>query len=683
MTVSRVVWDWVLVPMWAADSERGVVFRPTAQARAEWSWAMGVAEALFPLVPRVCRAALATRGARVPRLGFNDGGDNTPGYRSHYFALECAAVAGGGGGVGVGSTTHNGGDDDEASSSKSVREWVAVLRGLCVGGHIESAKRLVDPPPAGPQASVASGCEDWSYLARKGRGWSVEDVLCVSGREDPILSAVCRAGHLGVAKWIVGRFGVMKWELCWPFLAALEGGRLDVAEWIYGNWDSRIASRVVSSCPVFGAASRSGNLDVVKWFFGMFPHTYISTPITTVVEPFLKNCRSEDYIEGCKWFSERFPSLKWDDVHIDNEKTLRWLVERGFIMDSCLQRAYYLICDVKLLQWLLDVRKAPFPSLNEFPRVFENKKDSVPVVKFMLERTKNLPPAVLERSIENSLCMGNIVVANWLEATYHQPDCTACDYKGMYPKLEVVANFSHGCGSLKWVLEHVPVEHIDKHQVIQSVKACLRHFNFSGATFLLERFHILSDSITATRMWDIVLASALGADLNSAKQMVSLGEFSQSQVADSLSELFNEVRSSKVAKWLIEHYHLTADQVKANENELLFKLLSCSKTSCARWLITKFHITLTELCESNKTNNLGGIKFSTWKMLLKQFPDITADSVRAKFMGAVIGSPHHIDYTVSRVTGITFDEIVQHCQMNIAENLGVPEATKLWLSFQH
>ncbi|KAH3732034.1 hypothetical protein Pelo_17132 [Pelomyxa schiedti] len=256
-----------------------------------------------------------------------------------------------------------------------------------------------------------------------------------------------------------------------------------------------------------------------------------------------------------------------------------------------------------------------------------------------------------------------------------------------YPNLEMVCRFK-GCVGLKWLLQHIPAEQIGQREVAQAVGFCLALGNISGVLFLLEKFHIPHGTEHPFPVWKRVCSYLSRFDLKTAQQIASLGEFTQAEVAASLTDLSSVVSSSKTVKWMIENYHVTGDQIKGNTNALLFKLVTKSKTSCAEWLIRKAAITLPEVVDMITTRmelhpRLGVPKvlLSTWKMLLREFPQITADIVRAKLMDLVIASPRHIEHTIHTVTGITQGDAIEHCNKHKSEVLFPPE-TALWLSMQ-
>ncbi|KAH3762392.1 hypothetical protein Pelo_5766 [Pelomyxa schiedti] len=136
--ISRVVWEQVVVP-W--------VLRP-ALARRKWdrtlrpaaaSCVLATAEAMFPLVALASRALLASLswGTRLCA---------SPHYRTIQDAAaalspRCVAWI-----IASRTKTHNGGGEGGVAQiwgvgRKKAREQVAVLRGLCMGGHLVMAQR--------------------------------------------------------------------------------------------------------------------------------------------------------------------------------------------------------------------------------------------------------------------------------------------------------------------------------------------------------------------------------------------------------------------------------------------------------------------------------------------------------------------------------------------------------------
>ncbi|KAH3723077.1 hypothetical protein Pelo_18219 [Pelomyxa schiedti] len=658
LMMSRVVWDHVvpvLVPRPARRVDGGGGWHHPPTTRGDCVAVMRVAEAMFPLVPRACHAVLGTLWWR--RL-------------SSYFALDCAADAGGA--------------DGERGRCAS---WLLLRRhGEAAGGgrggggrNEEREARLVDGGEEAERSGRRMWWEDCGIKWLGGAGdlendndFMVRDLVYDTEVEDTstLLCCVCKEGHLDVAKWIITRFGVKEWELGKPIIAALKGGHLGVAQWLAWRFDMRLASRVLSYGYQFAGQSR--NLEVMKWCDDVFALTEEDADYKGLLSG---ESTAEEQIEGCKWFSNKFPEWKLDteSTQVYHQKTLRWLIESGLVMPDtnfCLWCAYNSICDANLIEWLIDSFNVPLPEC--FYDVFQNQKDSVEVVKVMIQRANTV--SVIDNSIMNALSVGNFAVADWLEDTYHLTQTGGV--KSL--TLSCATHYTEGPEALKWFLDRVPhVELIEQHEVTESILECLKLDNIRGALYLLETFHLPHDTNTAT-MWKEVLGCLPRSDLASAQKMAALGQFSQSEVAESLqAEL--ECSSSKVVKWLIESFNLTRDQVTQNNNQILYVLIIASRASCAEWIITKFHVTFHEVMDMVKKryNSWHSVSLRTWRMLLRQFPEITADVVRdtESFLYIVAASPLNIEFSVSKL-GLTKREMVRFYKT--ARTVGTE--TPLWFA---
>ncbi|KAH3742737.1 hypothetical protein Pelo_15868 [Pelomyxa schiedti] len=290
----------------------------------------------------------------------------------------------------------------------------------------------------------------------------------------------------------------------------------------------------------------------------------------------------------------------------------------------------------------------------------------------MIQRAKSLPPKEIENSIMKALSVGNFAVADWLDHTYHLTQTGGIT-------LSCATQYTDGPEALKWFFDRVPhVELIEQHEVTEAILDCLKLDNIRGALYLLETFHLPHDTNTA-KMWKKVLGCLPRSDLASAQKMAALGQFSQSEVAESFQP-YSVCSSSKVVKWLIESFNLTRDQVTQNNNQTLYSLIRHSKTSCAEWIITKFHITFHEVTEMAKTyHTWQSVSLRTWRMLLRQFPEITADVVRdtESFMHIVTASPLNIEFSISKL-GLRIYEIVSY--LKTAGTTRYTGTTPLWVA---
>ncbi|KAH3765099.1 hypothetical protein Pelo_3046 [Pelomyxa schiedti] len=198
MTVSRVVWEHVVAPI---VSNRGG--EPLSQAQCVW--VLGVADALFPLVPRACRAVLAAQCASARARARARGLDEEQQHACKYlrcFVLECAAIVGSERCIRwmvLPSAQHT-----TTTTRNNKKECIAVLKGLCYGGHMRMAQELVD------STGQWTGILEWPG---KDPGLA-DDLKDARGGKTSLLSCAINGGHSDAVQWVVSQFGgVAKW--CW------------------------------------------------------------------------------------------------------------------------------------------------------------------------------------------------------------------------------------------------------------------------------------------------------------------------------------------------------------------------------------------------------------------------------------------------------------------------------------
>ncbi|KAH3732850.1 hypothetical protein Pelo_16313 [Pelomyxa schiedti] len=682
--ISRIVWHDVVVPGWflSRPPPPPATVGPTptnnsshkALSRGGCVAAMALAEALFPLVALACGAVLGS-SPRALRTK----------YRSSYFALRCAAAAGGGEGergrcvawllLGRRPTTAAG-----SSSPRRGKECLAVLWGLCVGGHLPAAKALVcndEGEEGGSEMGHGSG---WGWGGR-GLKWprNVDgggcDCDCDGDMRDEVVSGdlandgetllmgVCRAGHLEVAKWLVSRFGVPEVHLFKALMAALEGGRVSVVEWLARSFDVTCCAEMLRAhyALVF-CASIGGCLDAIKC-------RDISSEIARDV---LRSKRTPDEkIESCKWLMAKFPSLAWSNFPVHQGKVLRWLLQMGSFRptQTTLFFAFYNICDHELVEQLLQEYHLVVQP-KSFVVACENHKDDVSVVKCLLRRVpeKDLTPELLEKALSVALEAENLSIATWLEDTYH---CTERANKG-YPTeteeprksrltLPAVASVCSASNftPLDWFWQRLSGCTLREDDVFEAVDHCC--WNITAVLFLFKKFPFPRDHGRHKSVWKKLLSIAVGmSDITSAQRLIALGAFTQAEVVECLTKYNNQVCSTnRKSKWL---------------------LISHRKTSGTRWLIDTYHIGFHDLMETPLASLTTNISLSMWKLLLRRFREITAGVVRDQFMGLVVTSPEHIEFTVRKL-GLTLQEIIPKFR-TILENPDYPTSTETtwWLA---
>ncbi|KAH3743453.1 hypothetical protein Pelo_15138 [Pelomyxa schiedti] len=674
VSVSRIVWTDVVLPGWLLG--RPPIVRPFSEpyrrplSHKRCVLLLTVAEALFPLVPMACRAVLATAGVNVR-------GYQHIKYRSSYFALQCAAEACGDGRCVSWIVSHK-----SPPRHHPHKECLAVLRGLCVAGHLPTAEQFAGPDPHTTGTTDSTYGRPWaagSHLRWPeddggDSDWNLRDELVAAtmpyegkGSSNTLLCSVCRAGHLETAKWLVSRFRIGELYFFHAFMAALCGGHIDVVEWLAGLFDIPSACEMLAWHPFPQCAAEGGCLEVIKWVFERFPPRTGESAAglqAVIACNLLKSMRSADEkIEACKWLMRAMPSMQWEQVPVYEEQTLRWLIQSGAVKPSktSLRSAFFRICEPDLLEWLFkDFSMVSEPE--NIPVACENSKDSVSVVKCMVHHVAgDLPPEIIDGSVRAALGAANLSVSTWLEDTYHYIERALKnteDIENAWIGLESVAERSYsGFAALEWFCQRVPVGRFEETEMAESVQRLLETGNLSGALYLLKKLHIPLGNVTIRSQMKKLLRMAIGmADISSAKEIIAISEITQSQV-------------------------------KANTNHLFFQLLSFSKVGCAEWLIDNFYITLSEVINMPRDQlhaSFRQISLPTWKMLLRKFPGLTAKVIRTqdKFLPFVTVSPLHIEHTVQKL-GVTYQCIVELCR-GLQDSPDYPSSTETawWLAKQ-
>ncbi|KAH3714120.1 hypothetical protein Pelo_19372 [Pelomyxa schiedti] len=283
VTESRVVWDAVLVPWLVPEmrrpgsgcSDRGDGGAPTLSSTQAVDLCV-VGEALFPLRGLVRRALVAhTYKWHAALLAAAEAGSTSCVDWLIASRRRSTAARGNEEEQGEGEAEREG-DGDGGGAPQQQRaitermqrrrrenkEFMCVLGGLCVGGHLGEAQRLVGGGWPGltwvgvdvDVVGCGSGSGSGSY-------WGEQD-LHDHVRASGILLGVCRRGWTDVAKWLVQRFGFRDpSEFLQPLEGALAGGHLELAQWMVGTFGLVERFRRYSYVELHAKACRSENLE--------------------------------------------------------------------------------------------------------------------------------------------------------------------------------------------------------------------------------------------------------------------------------------------------------------------------------------------------------------------------------------------------------------------------------------
>ncbi|KAH3758314.1 hypothetical protein Pelo_9886 [Pelomyxa schiedti] len=662
MTVSRVVWDHVVVPTLVHPSHNRGVPLSMSQCR----WLLGIAEALFPLVPRACALL---QGERVRGAWSED--DCGTVCTSRYFLLRCAG---------------------EVGSKKCIywilrrketrnirKECLAVLKGLCAGGHIEMARELVERS-GGVGAAPWSGCRLLS--------WPVDDsdliddireTSCSESNPHSVLFHACKGGNLEVVKWVMSRFsgvGTELWEVPMPFRAAVRWGNIEVVKWMASSTDvvgacwEILAQHVIGECGEFIA---SPSLEVMKFCTDLFCG---GSPLPVKVKYMIHShflsylASSEDvslFKEGWKWLKERHrlpPSYSLiSSVLVKKPLAFKCAVEDNSITPT--QSDLRSICrgnaDEDLVQWVITkcTDSVGYITPDTFIVACGNKNDSVSLVRFLLTKMSPhpQPPITPEEQVgclAKSLYSNNTSIADWLEKTFHVMDqVNAANSSATDEAFRqcCVSVHGDGTGGVQWFLSHCAnVTTISKEGVAEAFYYRLERGYSKSALFLLESFAGCSEALHKSRTIAGIFSSCDLLHAHTILHKMEQGHSGPLCMEVILLMASSRFQSGKVVKGLIQHFHLNEEQVKLDSNHLLAVLISSNKTSCTKWFLRTFNVTLNEIVAMTQKHTLRRqITVSMWKMLLQAFPEMTGTTAITHLKSLVCASPLHIKASMQKL----------------------------------
>ncbi|KAH3761282.1 hypothetical protein Pelo_6884 [Pelomyxa schiedti] len=695
--VSRVVWDSVVA--WLVPEMSGMREAPLPLKHAVALCVVG--EAMFPLRGLVRRALVA----RTPNKW----------YSALLAAAEAASTScvdwliasrrrttkdDGGGEEEAAEPQRAGEGEGEGEASVMCRrermtmrgmrrrenkEFLCVLGGLCVGGHLAEAQRLVGGGWHGLTWKGVDGSD--LDLAVGGSGtegnWNGRDrdsgaiqELSDRVRETEILMGVCERGWIDVAKWLVQRFGIREpWEFVQPLEGALEWGHLELAQWMVGTFDlvGRFTSyettigldlhskACMGASPSLGFMSciwgKSSSLEVCQ---------YVRKHLEVPFPPGPMECRYVRRLDVLKWILSEFDMVPTSEMvetlcgRREGLEFVKFFVEGNSITAT--------------------------PSL--FLAACKAFHQSTQLVKWLSTKVE-LSKADLGNSFVTALAHGNTAIASWLEDSHHILD----QYQGAAAAGKLLVRV---CGvmpvyrdvGLEWPMCHLNFKGIHPSEtglVVDCVGELLRNpKSTSAALLLLEKFPMIPER-ERSELLTLALRECIhhGDSLPQVKRIVSMMDsghgFTKDNVARCLSSATSGV-SSKTVRWLVTQFKLEREHITLENNSILRTLISFGKECCAEWLINKFDITLEEVLMLS-WGSLSGFDLATWQMIVEVFPAITAAHIKEKFLKLVCHSPVIARFTLRHFPDVKMEDIAGLCNISggyflrcwlIDNNLHVP-----------
>ncbi|KAH3760266.1 hypothetical protein Pelo_7902 [Pelomyxa schiedti] len=663
LCISRIVWECTLkcrhLPHRTTDEE---VFDSAVSL-------MAVAEALFPLVALACKKVSSENPSQ-----------------STYFSLECAGAAGSRACV-TWILSHK--------PHRAInKECLAVLWGLCGGGHLELAMKLAGSRRGSNLPPVSIGGETGTENVDNGsnrsetEGWAglkwcgddddefVQEVRSIGNLNKfgfcSLLHNVCGNGHLDVAKWVVSRFGMKEpWEFADSLARALHMGQLEVAQWLIDTVPLKDLQNS-KHADLLWCACHSGKVEVAEWLEANFPDAVEARSSSTIWWfTRQKNITNTNLIKMSQWLEDRSIS-KADLQSIYNEEVVKWAVDFYGITVAENDLIHSVdLGNLCLTKWyVLEKNVSPTPAV--FIAACGNFVDEVPVVRWLSTRLSfPLTQQYLRHALFQSLRSGNIRIANWLEENFR---ITSQDNDFMTSPTTTIGELCKEAGAdgaekgIKWFLQHSTKGILwCEEEAARILEISLRKNEAPVQLLLLDTFGPAVFPYNKHRdLMKRILRETVFCGLPKIQSLIStVGPdfFTKAEVAESLTNDNREI-SSKSAKWLITQFGLAKEHVTRNNHILLWSMLSHRHNKCAEWLIRTFNICLREM-HSPPVNILWGNVVSTdletWKVLLRVFPtELTPQIVKKRFSKFVIASPITAQFVMQHFPGaITTEEISQ------------------------
>ncbi|KAH3744507.1 hypothetical protein Pelo_14096 [Pelomyxa schiedti] len=728
--ISRLVWDHVASPGWLDGGlgERRALGPARHLCRPHRGlWA--AAEALFPLRGLLCRRAL--------RLVTREGGRTAGTYRSLAAAASAPSPAGvawivghrnegekknttprarvGGksysqaeaedqeGGVMMGGMDCGGGGCmGECGDGVVVKEVAAVLLGLCCGGHVEEARKLIGD-------GVSQGCcTDGNARSSGGAQLAIECALpslwdgrcvvrwknaawCLGGgdaaagriklREKVIeyvrgscgpLNFMWWVGgenHVAVLRWLVSVLGIERnsapWILYQQLPSAVHGGKVEVVEWLFGEYDfTGLPDFVVSELASLCAQSPSPSS--IRWWVKKFPA--LTATLDDYSDYILKNKWSS--VEDCKWVVSNFCGNEDGPAgFMKSIEAIKWVLTT-FNIDAradTLNKLCESLGNVSLTEWLVSEKHFAIPDAATFVSACAAPRKRGSSLARWLSTRVTLSQADIITSLTAALRSGNIEVADFLADRFHVMDVVNSSAEIAGTTLVGVCNDYRGVEGLKWFIQHLSELGIIKESSIQGAFAAALQFSDRLAlALLLDTFTEFHPQCYPPLFKKLVI-KFMTVGLDTLKRLLvftpasSLPLPTTEFVARCLTSGKFQPYSSKSVKWVIQQFHLQYTHINAKNNSLLFKLFNRRKNRCAEWLIDSFHIPFSDVVEMTKwCREDTAIDLAGWQLLLRKYHgNINTEVIHQTLMPIVTVSPHIALNTIHH-HGITVRDIQEY-----------------------
>ncbi|KAH3732104.1 hypothetical protein Pelo_17065, partial [Pelomyxa schiedti] len=565
-----------------------------------------VAEAMFPLAGPACRALMRARGASRRWFLRCCGEAQAPSccrWFLDHFPHGSPTITSGP--VPIPSPQQQEGQGEWRRQGWG-KECMAVLTGLCRGGHLDSARRSIVGTCDSPRATATSSgggsrfvfyplptcCHEYDNddgcVAGSGGDYTVgrlESEFWGDKGIPALLDIVAERGHLDTLKWALSRFGGTEesWFLLKRLLSAAQGFQVDTVVWLANaiNSPERLGPQLKNW---WWGVPQSAS-DIRRLMETLFPEWPLdpSNMAWSAV-----NCKgpADEIISVCTWLTQWLPSEEMDFTDSRNCEVVKWALEcvNHSLLEPKLGRILQNVDDVQFAQWLLE---RPTPTKSDFQSVCTHRKDNVDIAKLVCENLPLSSEDILD-ALHIALANGNTRIAQFLEECFFNLTKTTSTLS-----LSKLIEYNNIDGpAFNW--QHAGVVNIPESEVVCVLKGILDSGSTGSdlALFLIEKFRPRLGAWFSAHNF-LKEAMGNGGDLLQVKRIVKVAERQVGGLAPTeiLSLLENYSNSSKVVKWLISHFNLGKHMTSKQKGKILVGLISANKCSCAQWFSYKFSVT--------------------------------------------------------------------------------------------
>ncbi|KAH3744575.1 hypothetical protein Pelo_14028 [Pelomyxa schiedti] len=500
---------------------------------------------------------------------------------------------------------------------REAKESVAVLVGLCHGGHLEDARSFVErgvtwgsvkwllPTAKFFPAGYSSSGADYPKLTRDlalsnddirvfvNEVWSQRGII-------ELIEGVCKGGHLDVLKWVLSAFPIdeERWNRR-ALLNAIIGVQVDLLLWLTSQFSFADTNWEVSSL----LKPKHGVQDI-KRLVEAFPQWRHSSSVVCVSAARCKKSSADEVLSVCKWLKNKF-HLEFRSFFVDDSRipkhpeVFKWIFTKSGEKES--KEICTAWCEmfpsIELAVWFNEEKSVTFSS-KDLIAACGNREDNLNFVKWLYQKifidTATTPSSkILLDSLQRAICLQNEKIVEWLIALYLRiysakpvvflkPVCYVFapihKYRGYLTQRDCIKWLFDKCGG-KCDVTFSPTMAEEVQQ--------------DSPTLINSGLSLLKAGVLP-QVWCLTVLKSFSTfgTLSQVKELVSLAAFSREEISSILTKY--TCFSSKVVKWLVSEFDINSSNLE-DAASLFVGLIENNKRGCALWVWHKFQISLTSV----------------------------------------------------------------------------------------